>query len=83
MLRDPAASVVREAATALPPRINGRFRRAARGTARRRAGGPGYRLLGTRLRAALLLVGDPEPRLAERASVDLTGFARATVDRCS
>ncbi|MGW0244197.1 hypothetical protein [Micromonospora chalcea] len=65
------------------PRINGRFRRAARGTARRRAGGPGYRLLGTRLRAALLLVGDPEPRLAERASVDLTGFARATVDRCS
>ncbi|SBT46174.1 HEAT repeat domain-containing protein [Micromonospora auratinigra] len=89
LLRDPVAGVVREAATALrpisgalPPELPWELLADER-VALRRAG---YRLLGTRpwalrLRAALLLVGDPEPRLAERARADLTGFARATVNR--
>ncbi|WP_433313204.1 HEAT repeat domain-containing protein [Micromonospora chersina] len=86
LLRDPAAGVVREAATALRP-ISGALPPelpwallADERVALRRAG---YRLLGTRppalrLRAGLLLVEDPDPRLAERARADLTGLARAT-----
>lgn len=87
LLRDPAAGVVREAATALrpisgalPPELPWALLADERVELRR----AGYRLLGTRppalrLRAGLLLVEDPDPRLAERARADLTGLARATV----
>jgi hypothetical protein len=87
LLRDPAAGVVREAATALrpfsgalPPELPWELLAGERVELRR----AGYRLLGAgppalRLRAGLLLVRDPDPRLAERARADVTGLARATV----
>ncbi|MET7970366.1 HEAT repeat domain-containing protein [Micromonospora sp. NPDC005305] len=87
LLRDPAAGVVREAATALrpiggalPPELPWELLVDERLELRR----AGYRLLGTRppalrLRAGLLLVKDPDPRLAERARADVTGLARASV----
>ncbi|MFI6331922.1 HEAT repeat domain-containing protein [Micromonospora chersina] len=87
LLRDPAAGVVREAATALrpisgalPPGLAWELLADERVELRR----AGYRLLGTsppalRLRAGLLLVKDPDPRLAERARADVTGLSRASV----
>ncbi|HKT02054.1 MAG TPA: hypothetical protein VJT31_21210 [Rugosimonospora sp.] len=85
LLRDPSPAVVREATAALRP-----FTRAvpaelawdllaeAHRVDLRRAG---YRLLRVRtvveqLKAALLLAGDPNPRLARRAVADATRLAR-------
>ncbi|MFJ3793225.1 HEAT repeat domain-containing protein [Kitasatospora sp. NPDC090091] len=86
LLRDDSAAVVREAATALLPSarhlpadllwdlLADPHRPALRHA--------GYRLLARRdrptaLRAALLLVGDPDPRLAARGRADAIGRIRA------
>ncbi|GAA2807293.1 HEAT repeat domain-containing protein [Kitasatospora sp. CM 4170] len=86
LLRDDSAAVVREVATALLPHAEHLpvdllwdLLADPRRPALRHAG---YRLLARRdrataLRAALLLTGDPNPRLAVRGRADATGRIRA------
>ncbi|MFI6758772.1 hypothetical protein ACIBF5_06455 [Micromonospora sp. NPDC050417] len=86
LLRDPAPAVIRETTLALRPFV----RRVPTALPRELLADPrvelrraGYRLLRDRdgherLRAALILTVDPDPRLAKRGRVDLTGTAPDT-----
>ena len=85
LLRDPSPAVVREATAALRPftrRVPDEVARALLTDPHRaELRQAGYRLLyvrgvAERLRAALLLATDPDPRLARRAVADATGLAR-------
>lgn len=88
LLRDPAAAVVRDAATALRPftgRLPDRLPWDLLTDGRPEVRRAGYRLLNggpplVRLRAALTLAIDPVPDLARRGHADATYLARAATD---